>query len=127
MPIYQVVCDTCGRCEEAFSRVDSRRSIKSTCCKASTTIDPAVTVHCTNTVFTGTKGVGIQRRWPKRSIGKARKLIGGDLANCIRDDGREVFRDAQEARKYAQRYRDVQRKSREKRGEDPDYLPTDEN
>lgn len=124
MPIYPAICPQ-GHKHDIYAKVSGRHRLRCPDCgkKAKINFTGLTGVTDANTHFNESKGMARSESYPKKSVHRARQLIGGDLANCIRSDGRVVFNDSRQAQRYYARRRDVQRSCREKKGKDPNYVP----
>lgn len=110
MPIYPIVCP-CGNREDVFCKVkdlDAKNRPQCPKCgkRVATDLARAVGVQTGNSRIHGNPRFhGAQQRsweegWNPKDVEKARKLMGADGANCIRDDGTVWFKDAAEAKRY---------------------------
>ena len=124
MPIYPVTCPNGHKCD-VYAKVGARHKILCPECKlrASINFQGLGGISAARTTFSGDRQFSRTESFPRRSVAKARRLMGEDVGQMIQDDGRVKMRDSGEALRYFKRKREVQRMSREKRGEDPDYLP----
>lgn len=127
MPIYPIKCD-CGHKADVYAKVGARHRIRCTECKKIAAIDFAALTGVTdlNSQYIGSEGVSRQEGFTRRAVPRARKLIGGELSECIKDDGKVVWKNSKQQDRYYKRYREVQKEQRHARGEDPEYIPGNE-
>lgn len=113
MPIYPTKCEA-GHTGETYSR-DPKR-LRCPACDAPAEIDWArMTVRNGNREFFGKTRLSMIHGCDKSEVAEYRKLIGGDAANCIGDDGSVRFKSRAEERDFARRQERLERRAEDRK------------
>lgn len=109
MPVYQIICQTCGTKDEVYARVSelSRTDGGLKCPRCGNAAEQdwsSKNIGCGNPRFTGLRQFSITEGWHPDEVGRVRSFMAshGDesAAACIMDDGRVVFRNRSEQQNY---------------------------